>query len=190
MRLITSGTSCGMGNWFLRQTIGKSFIQRDFREQIKDSINKPVFKQWDHLFQKNGLSQLTKYQYLDIKTFLADNNLSRVDRMSMANSLEVRLPFLDINVVEAAFKLNPHDRIRRFNTKVALRKIMKGRLPAKVLRMNQKGVCSAIKFLVSRSLKEICQGNPNLRTNKGHRNYLSGDSLPNRKQTIYPGGRI
>ena len=107
------------------------------------------------MFQENGLSQLTKYQYLDIKTFLADNNLVRVDSMSMANSLEVRLPFLDIDVVEAGLRLDPHERIRRFNTKVALRKIMKGRLPSKILRMKKRGFAVPLSFWFRGPLKEF-----------------------------------
>ena len=133
----------------------KKLFTKDFCKQINESIDKPVFNQWNHLFQKNGLSQLTKYQYLDIKTFLADNNLSRVDRMSMANSLEVRIPFLDMNVVETAFKLDPYDRIRGFNTKVFLRKTMKNRLPSKILKMKKKGFAVPLSFWFRGPLREF-----------------------------------
>ena len=73
----------------------------------------------------------------------------------MANSLEVRLPFLDINVVKAAFKLNPHDRIRWLTTKVSLRKIMKNRLPSEILRMSKRGFAVPLSFWFKDPLKEF-----------------------------------
>jgi len=112
---------------------------KEFSSRISDTINEPVFRQWEHLFNSNEMGNLSKYQYLDIKTFLTDNNLSRVDRMSMANSLEVRLPLLDIGVFNAALKLEPKNRIQGFRTKTMLRRIMKNRLPDRIVRMGKRG---------------------------------------------------
>ena len=117
-----------------------------FNAQIADSIRRPVFERWSHYFANKKLSRLTQYQYMDIMTFLADNNLPRVDRMSMANSLEVRLPFLDLNVVENAFKLDPLDRVKNLTTKVVLRKIMKERLPNEIIRMKKKGFAVPLSY--------------------------------------------
>ncbi len=133
----------------------KKLYSGDFCERIDESIDTPIFEQWNYLFRKNGLNRLTRYQYLDIKTFLADDNLARVDRMSMANSLEVRLPFLDTNVVEAAFRLSPDNRIRRFTTKYFLRKTMKDRLPDKILRMGKRGFAVPLGFWIKGPLSDF-----------------------------------
>jgi len=52
-------------------------------------------------------------QALDVRTYMLDDILTKVDRMSMANSLEVRVPLLDHKVVEFAFSLPPEMRLRR-----------------------------------------------------------------------------
>jgi len=85
------------------------------------------------------LDELTRCQYLDIRTYLTDNCLAKIDRMSMATALEVRVPLLDLEVFRAAMRLPGHLRVRGLGTKVALRKIMKGRIPAVVLRAKKKG---------------------------------------------------
>jgi len=100
------------------------------------------------------LNQHPEYQYLDIKTFLVDNNLTKVDRMSMANSLELRVPFLDISVVNAALALPERDRIHGFTTKVLLRKLMRGRLPTRVLKMQKKGFAVPLGFWFRGKLKK------------------------------------
>jgi asparagine synthase (glutamine-hydrolysing) len=52
-------------------------------------------------------------QYLDLKTYLPDDVLNKVDRMSMANSLEVRSPLLDYRIAEAAFSMPTSMKIQR-----------------------------------------------------------------------------
>lgn len=65
--------------------------------------------------------ELSRMQYLDINMYLAGSVLSRADRMSMANSLELRLPYLDREVYRVAASLPSHLRATKDNTKIALR---------------------------------------------------------------------
>jgi asparagine synthase (glutamine-hydrolysing) len=65
----------------------------------------------------------------DAGTYLIDNNLTRVDRASMAFGLEVRVPFLDHRLVEFAFSLPEELSITDGETKVLLRNLAKRRLP-------------------------------------------------------------
>lgn len=63
----------------------------------------------------------TKMQYLDINTWLIGDILLKADRMSMANSLELRVPFLDKKVFELASTLPKKLKVNRKNTKYAMR---------------------------------------------------------------------
>jgi asparagine synthase (glutamine-hydrolysing) len=82
---------------------------------------------------------LDQVLYLDLKGYLAEGVLQKVDRASMACSLEVRVPLLDRRVVEVAASLPPHMKLKRFRTKHILKKTMRGRLPAAVLDRPKKG---------------------------------------------------
>jgi len=72
---------------------------------------------------------MTPYLWFDQKYFLADDILVKSDRMSMAHSVEVRPPFLDHRIVEFAATLPAALKIRGFNQKYILKKLMKGKLP-------------------------------------------------------------
>jgi asparagine synthase (glutamine-hydrolysing) len=82
---------------------------------------------------------LNQVLYLDLKGYLAEGVLQKVDRASMACSLEVRVPLLDRRVVEVAALLPPHMKLRRFRTKHILKKTMRGRVPEAVLARPKKG---------------------------------------------------
>ena len=64
---------------------------------------------------------LSKCQYVDLRTALADGILAKVDRASMAHGLEVRSPMLDYRFIEFAWRLSPRDRIRMGQGKAVLR---------------------------------------------------------------------
>ena len=68
-------------------------------------------------------------QLLDINVWLAGDILLKADRMSMANSLELRVPFLDKEVFAVASRIPRRLRVNRENTKVAMRKAALRRLP-------------------------------------------------------------
>ncbi len=76
---------------------------------------------------------LDQQQYADIKRYLPDDILFKVDRMSMAVSLETRGPFLDYTLAEFAARLPPALRLRGFSTKYLLRRAMRDLLPEAVL---------------------------------------------------------
>ena len=73
------------------------------------------------------------YLWFDQKYFLADDILAKVDRISMAHSIEVRPPFLDHRIVEFAARLPDQFKIQGAEQKLLLRRLMRGRLPDAVL---------------------------------------------------------
>ena len=85
--------------------------------------------------------------YLDLKTFLVDDILTKVDRTSMANSLEVRVPLLDHKVVEFAFALPLRLKLRGGRGKYLLRKTMQRHLPKSHLDLIKKGFVAPANWL-------------------------------------------
>lgn len=76
---------------------------------------------------------------VDIKTILPNDYLTKVDRMSMANSLEVRVPLLDHELVEFAVSISGKYKLRGLTTKYLIKKIMKEKLPDEIIGGIKKG---------------------------------------------------
>ncbi len=77
--------------------------------------------------------ELDRICYLDLKMYLQDDLLVKVDRMSMANSLEIRVPFLDYTFVEFAAAIPRRLKLRGSTTKSILKRAMAGTLPRDIL---------------------------------------------------------
>src|SRR5262249_24831889 len=82
---------------------------------------------------------LSAAQYVDIKTYLPGDILTKVDRASMANSLEVRAPFLDHGFAEWTTSLPAKLKIRGAEGKYILKRALESRLPANVLYRPKQG---------------------------------------------------
>lgn len=98
--------------------------QHDLRPQ---GITEPYFQ------DVSGLDDVTKMQYIDIQTWLRGDILVKADRMTMAHSLEARVPFLDKKVMEIARELTWDEKIHNKTTKYALREAFKGLIPEPVV---------------------------------------------------------
>jgi asparagine synthase (glutamine-hydrolysing) len=101
--------------------------------------------------QDSPLNRLT-YQYLNC--YLSDNILCKVDRTSMASSLEARSPFLDHNFAEFVCALPEHLRLRGNIGKYLLKVGLRGRLPATILRRPKKGFGIPVAKLILGGLRE------------------------------------
>jgi asparagine synthase (glutamine-hydrolysing) len=84
-------------------------------------------------------SHLDRLLYLDTKTYLAGDILTKVDRMTMANSIEARVPFLDHKLVEAALELPASFKLRRSISKYVLKDALRGLLPEAVIDRPKQG---------------------------------------------------
>lgn len=81
------------------------------------------------LYKKATGSDSDKMQYIDIHTWLVGDILAKADKMTMANSLELRVPFLDIEVAKLARTLPDSFKWKNKTTKYALREAFKGIIP-------------------------------------------------------------
>ena len=92
---------------------------------------------FDRMPEADFLNQML---YVDLKTFMVSLNLTYNDKMSMANSVEVRVPFLDWKLAEwVAGHVPPGLKLRGGVTKYIFRKAMESQLPAEVLRQKKAG---------------------------------------------------
>jgi asparagine synthase (glutamine-hydrolysing) len=98
---------------------------------------------------------LNRQLYADLTVFLADDILVKVDRMSMATSLETRAPFLDADVVELAFSMPGRLKIRHGERKWILKQAMRGLLPEAVLNRRKEGFSIPMKNWLRRDLAPL-----------------------------------
>ena len=92
-----------------------------------------------HLHLDDTLSSLDQLLYLDTHIYLPNDMLMKVDRMSMATSLEARVPFLDHKFAEFVATIPAHLKVRGRETKYILKKAMSRYLPHEILYRKKKG---------------------------------------------------
>ncbi|MEK6973638.1 MAG: asparagine synthase (glutamine-hydrolyzing) [Nanoarchaeota archaeon] len=116
----------------------------DIRESSFEVINK--------YYNRYQMSQLNKKLYTDTKTYLVDNNLHKVDRMSMLHSLEVRVPLLSNKMVSFVSSLPPEMKARDNNGKYLMKKTMMEILPNAILERKKKGFALPLKYWLRKEL--------------------------------------
>jgi asparagine synthase (glutamine-hydrolysing) len=104
-----------------------------------------------------GLSPMDRAIYTYINTYMTDDILAKVDRASMANSLEVRAPFLDSEFAAFALGIPPELKLRGFSTKWILKRALKGRLPRQILRKKKQGFAVPVAQWLKTDLKGLME---------------------------------
>ena len=119
---------------------GVSILKGDMRDKLFSSQLKNNLHGYNtlELFNEYGANSgsddpLSILQYIDIKTYLVGDILTKVDRASMANSLEVRVPLLDHELVEWIATLPSHFKLQGGEGKYIFKKSLEGRLPNDIL---------------------------------------------------------
>lgn len=113
----------GNASVFKKDEIEKLWISKDNSENQKLISLSPLYK------EVNGLSESTQMQHIDINTWLVGDILAKADKMTMANSLELRVPFLDTVVADLAKTLPNSFKWRDGITKYLLREAFKNIIP-------------------------------------------------------------
>ncbi len=117
------------------------FSVEERKKLLKVQTNAPdPFEFVKPIYDKvKDLDDVTKMQYLDMHMWLSGDILLKADKMSMANSLEVRVPFLDRKVFDVASKIPTKYRVNKENTKYAMRLAAKRNLPPAVANKKKLG---------------------------------------------------
>lgn len=100
-------------------------------------------RQWD---------PLSRMLYFDTKTWLVDDLLIKADRMSMATSIELRVPFLDHRLVEYVASTPSRYKIHSADTKFILKRALEGRLPKTIMRRRKMGFPTPLEIMFRREL--------------------------------------
>lgn len=112
----------------------KKLLHPDLHSYISTDVNWFYRKH----FNKN-LSPLKSVQYMDIKCFMGELVLTKIDRASMANSLEVRVPFLDHHLFEKIFSVDERQYVKPNQAKYLLYENLKNHLPSEILSRKKQG---------------------------------------------------
>ena len=116
-----------------KRFIGNAFMFDKTEKQMILKTGRKVSEPYEYtkkLYDRvSDYDDITKMQYLDINTWMVGDILLKADRMSMANSLELRVPFLDKEVFSVARTIPSRLRVNRKNTKYAMRKAAHRHIP-------------------------------------------------------------
>ena len=129
----------------------------EFRAEI--SVSDPASQHRAAFGRVDGADFLHQMLYLDSKIFMTSLNLTYNDKMSMASSVEVRVPFLDRDLAEfVAWNVPPRLKLKGFwkpTTKYILRKAMGDVLPREVLQQPKAGFAAPVDYWLAHDLKEM-----------------------------------
>jgi len=104
---------------------------------------------------RGDLPAVTRVQFADLRFRLLDDMLVKVDRMSMAHSLEVRSPFLDHELVEFVSRMPVDLKLRGFETKSILRRVIRKYLPPQTMRKKKQGFGVPLREWLRTGLNEM-----------------------------------
>lgn len=106
------------------------------KAELKGSENDHIHQLADRF---SNLDEVSQMMWIDFNTYLPDDILVKVDRMSMAHGLEVRSPFLDQRVIETVLRMPIGLKLRNLKTKYLLKKTFKDFLPSEILNRRKHG---------------------------------------------------
>jgi asparagine synthase (glutamine-hydrolysing) len=109
-------------------------------EMLSSNPGDEILSCWE-AFQPNlrQLDELGRFQFIELRSSLPDELLMYADKLSMAHSLEVRVPYLDKEVVEFVQQLPSRFKIRRFNRKWLHKKVCHDFLPKQIIKRRKRG---------------------------------------------------
>lgn len=122
-------------HWFNHE--GPAFYSKDFAPSVSKQRSVSVVEK----YLQDGARRdvLSKMLYVDTKTWLPDDLLIKADKMTMANSLELRVPLLDHKVLEFAASLPSSFKVHGFATKYILKSVFRRRIPEAILNRKKTG---------------------------------------------------
>ncbi len=153
-----------------KESTKHSFLSNGYRERIKDSNSYERIKNCRRLLDSintkgKRISDTDWMSFMGIKDIVPNCYLYRADRLGMANSVEIRVPFLDHNFVNLALSIPGSLKIRNGESKYILKRTLKDILPPETLYRKKRGFCVPLKEwtgqyiiqYVESNLKKFCR---------------------------------
>ena len=139
---------------YLRRIVKKQNLYNSFGEIYTDIQRKRLFKKVPTFKSETAKQDPVDWMsYIDLKIWLGESLLSKVDRISMGNSLEVRTPFLDFNLVNYMFSVESHIKVGDTN-KYLLKKIASKYIPETIINRTKKGFNSPFNEWLNKEYKD------------------------------------
>ncbi|MCE1247211.1 MAG: asparagine synthase (glutamine-hydrolyzing) [Firmicutes bacterium] len=132
-----------------------SLFSRDFAAEAFDRKSESIFT--DYYKPAGRKNILNNILYVDSKVYLPDDLLVKADRMSMANSIEARVPFLDRKMVELAFSIPDSLKLKGRKKKYILKKALKGIVSDEILTRKKAGFSIPAARWFKEDLKEFAE---------------------------------
>ncbi len=152
----------GLYSWIDKDILKKLFINdNDYDCFI-------YFKELEKLIKEEP-SELNKMLFWDLNTFLVDHNLNYTDKLSMASGVEVRVPYLDIDLVEFSTKIPPSLKLKGNITKYLLKRVAEKYLPNEVIFRPKTGFGAPVRKWIKNDMNSFIN------------DYLSQESIEKRK---------
>lgn len=151
------------GYYYSRTSRPFSFFNKEFKKlyspEFEDRIDKhysiqPTRKLFENLKSQDDLSRML---YIDTKTWLPDDLLVKADKMTMANSVELRVPLLDHKVLEFAAGLPSTFKLRGFTTKFILKTAFRDFIPKQIIRRKKTGFPVPYETWIRRDLRTFVE---------------------------------
>ncbi len=137
---------------------GTPFVDIDCfdKNYLDNFINTKLYKRELKLYvDYNKMNFMQKSQILDIQEIHLPRNLKYVDRLSMVNNIETRLPFLDIDLAQYCFNLDSYYKFKKFINRYAMRKALKLNVNKIKLAKNKKIIADPQTFWFKTDLKDF-----------------------------------
>ena len=134
----------------------KYLYTSDFSKELKGFDPIDLYAKHLHYAKEQGCSDLDCYLYADQRFYLPNDMLAKIDRMSMANGLEVRVPFLDLDLINFIWSLPDFMKIKSRQLKYILKKTIDDYYPPQLQRLPKSGFNMAFhSFLIGILVTDI-----------------------------------
>jgi asparagine synthase (glutamine-hydrolysing) len=126
-----------------RQLLGRRAREDDRWSNVYEAVTAPYRR-------CPSPSAVQRAQYADLKVYLPNDVLMKVDRMSMQHSLEIRCPLLDRRIVEFGFRIPTAGKLPGLRAKALLKRLAERRLPAELLKLPKHGFTAPVGEWITR----------------------------------------
>jgi len=140
---------------FFLPAMKKRLLSAGVQDALLGYDSSDVFRQ--HYARCASTDPLTRTQYVDFKTYLVDDILTKVDRASMANSLEVRVPLLDHRFVELVAQIPSSLKLKGTSSKYIFKEMARKTLPDEVIDRKKMGFAMPVAEWLRKDLRPLVE---------------------------------